>query len=479
MSDPNPTAPVGPNTNARPVELSVPLLIALQQGSTSTDGEDLVVNVILATWSAESAWLASSNPVYLEVGIPALIVMSANLLRPRLARQVGRLHPGFCPYVPTLAPNQAGQIQDLMSNALAAGESAVGDISHRTERFSWLRYTKISENPLEYEVGNSEMSSLTFAVYALALLLAAVGGLVLTAVVLKAINLAVLERAKSSMIQKRVDKKAGTIDDHPEPTKTAVPGPAVSTSQPLSVWASLSAWWSQKKRQEKSAAMESDIKSVFDVVASVGEAIYKALSVNPLKSFRVSLKANDAKGSKTSTKKYSKLFEDFRSDLEQFCCRERLSVPQVNLSEDGRKLLRKHGFNLTIRATQAVFTNLKKKEVASSNEHGATTKDEQEYKPRSKSKLKRKEVLERFFSESYDVSDFSYHEVAVKDVRREFERLNEGIILRNSDVVAQGCKVIDRDHWNVSLSKIKSAPWWMESLSRARVRGLLRSSQRP
>jgi hypothetical protein len=196
---------------------------------------------------------------------------------------------------------------------------------------------------------------------------------------------------------------------------------------------------------------------VFDVVASVGEAIYKALFVNPLKAFRSSFNNGIPKD------KYSgggRLFENFRTDLEQFCRRERLSMPEVNLSEDGRKLLQKCGFNLTIQTTQAVFTNLKQVPQKGSNASSGSS-DKQDFS--------RQEVLSVFFTDKFEVTDFEYDEISVEEVRTEFDNFaDRKIILRNSDVLAQGCKVVERDIWNVSLRKMKPASWIMKPLSRVR-----------
>jgi hypothetical protein len=459
-----PESPAISVPSSRPIELSDPLILALRRGDDVEDTDDILVNINLATFSVESLWLASSNTVYLEIGAPLLSVMSATLLRPVLQRQIGRLHPGFCPYVPILSINQAGQIQDLIAKELVAGGSPVGNVGHRMDRNAWLQYSLISASPLLYEARDFEMKFVTAAVVGLALLIAGFGGLILTAAVLKAINVAVIEQAKAALIQKRVDKREKVVD---EPEKGAVEPAEPSTSSadipPLSLWASIAAWRNQKKRHDNSSpAIVSDLQSVFDVVASVGEALYKALFVNSLKAFRSSF--NNTRGKKLKyTYTYGKLFENFHSDLEQFCCRERLSMPEVNLSEDGRKLLRKYGFNLTIQTTQAVFTNLKK--VPSKNQSSFGSKKQQKT---SLVKLKRQQVLSAFFTEQFEVSDFDYDEVPVETVRRQFEKLHDGIILRNSDVMAQGCKVIDRDIWNVSLRKMKATPWLVRRLSRVR-----------
>jgi membrane protein implicated in regulation of membrane protease activity len=218
----------------------------LRRGEDVEDTDDIIVNINLATFSVGSLWLASSNIVYLEIGTPVLSVMSATLLRPALQRQVGRLHPGFCPYVPTLSTNQAGQIQDLIAKQLVAGGSPAGNVGHRLERDAWLQYTLISTSPLAYQVQDFETKAVTGAVVGLALVIAGIGGLFLTVVVIKAINIAVIEQVKAATLQKRVDKRE---NDGVELTGSSMPTAHVPTAiiPPLSLWASFAAWWSKRK----------------------------------------------------------------------------------------------------------------------------------------------------------------------------------------------------------------------------------------
>jgi hypothetical protein len=159
---------------AKPIALGDDLMTLLEAIFDAADltAEDVVASVFFRTFSPDTAFLLSTNPVYVEIEPAFISTFSATLLRPVNHRLLSTLQPGFCPYRPEPTVSERGQVADLFQ-AEARVYRDRARVLERVGREKNIAYTKVSTAPIAYTTASIEPGPALYIALSMAFILSA------------------------------------------------------------------------------------------------------------------------------------------------------------------------------------------------------------------------------------------------------------------------------------------------------------------
>lgn len=215
----------------KPISLGDDLVLELTTIFDQADltAEDVVASVFFRTFSPDTAFLLSTNPVYFEIEPAYISTFSATLLRPLHARIATTLQPGFCPYRAAPTISERGQVADL----LQAEARLSRDRSRVLERVGHeknLAFVQQSTTPLVYTTSEVGPSVALIIALTMAFVLAAIIGVLGTYLGFYGFVTMALTMARQQEEQANVDRYLQAAQAEEAEAKLAGPGLAGSLS---------------------------------------------------------------------------------------------------------------------------------------------------------------------------------------------------------------------------------------------------------
>jgi hypothetical protein len=192
---------------SKPIALGTDLVSSLQVIFDAADltAKDVVASVFFRTFSPDTAFLMSTNPVYVEIEPAFISTFSATLLRPVHHRLVSTLQPGFCPYRTEPTVTERGQVADLFQSEARVYRDRAR-VLERVGRERNVAYSQVSTAPIAYTTARIDPSPTLYIALIMAFILASlfgVGGAIACLVTITGSASSIVDEEKQ---QKDVDK---------------------------------------------------------------------------------------------------------------------------------------------------------------------------------------------------------------------------------------------------------------------------------